>query len=231
VTKALRIDMFVAQADRMKEKLKATERKAEEVEKEVEERWEAWAEKEAQVKAGKAVSAERKKWQAEGKALPVETVTITTQTDHIQKPTVVQVDDGTQTDVALEVLKKAMEKKRAKKGKGRAKNSEDTVIKDGSDNSDSYQEMYEDLSGYEDEDEALVAAPPATKKHAAPRSAARPAGKRPRPAKTPPWSTSPDDNGPLVKAIVIHGAPWQRPLADTIQDGGGKGIMGPRWLL
>jgi len=50
--------------------------------------------KEAQVKAGKAVSAEQK-WQAKGKALLVEMVTIATQTDHIQEPTVVQVDDGT----------------------------------------------------------------------------------------------------------------------------------------
>jgi len=113
------------------------------------------------------VSAERKKWQAKGKALPAEMVTIATQTDHIQEPTVVQVEDGTQTKVALEQLEKAMERKREKKGKGRAKDSEDTVMKDESDNSDSYREMYEDLSGYEDEDEALVAAPLATKKQAA----------------------------------------------------------------
>jgi len=170
------------------------------------------------VKAGKAVSAERKKWQAKGKALPVETVTVATQTDHIQEPTVVQVDDGTQTEL--------------EKGKGRAKDSEDTVMKYGSDNSDTYREMYEDLSGYEDEDEALVAAPLATtKKQAAPRSAAKPAGKRSRPAKTPHRSTSPDDNGPLVKAMVIHGVPCQRPMADMIQDVGVKGIMGARWLL
>jgi len=58
-----------------------------------------------------------------------------------------------------------MEKKRESKGKGRAKDSEDTVMKDGPDNSDGYREMYEDLSGYEDEDETLVAAPPATKKN------------------------------------------------------------------
>jgi len=95
-------------------------------------------------------------------------------------------------------------------------------MKDGSENSDSYREMYEDLSRF-DEDEALVAAPPATKKQAAPRSAARPAGKRSRPVKTRPWSTSPDDNRLLVKAIVIHGA---RPIANTIQDVGMKGIMG-----
>jgi len=49
------------------------------------------------VKAGKAVSAERKKWQSKGKALPVETVMNATQTDHIQKPKALQADDGTQT--------------------------------------------------------------------------------------------------------------------------------------
>jgi len=37
---------------------------------------------------------------------------------------------------------------RGQKGKGRAKVSEDAGIKDGSDNSDSYREMYEDLSMY-----------------------------------------------------------------------------------
>jgi len=177
------------------------------------------------------VSAERKKWQAKGKALPVEIVTIATQTDHIQEPTVVQVDGSTQTEVALEQLEKAMERKRKRKGKERAKDSVDTVMKDGSNNSEIDREMFEDLSGYEDEDEALVAAPPATKKQAAPRSAARPAGKRSRPAKTPPRSASPDDNGPLVKAMVIHGVVYQGPMADTIQDVGVNGIMGARWLL
>jgi len=206
----------------LQEKVKTAERKVEEAEEKAEEKWKAWAEKEAQVKAGKAVSAERKKWQAKGKALPVEMVTTATQTDHIQEPTVVQVDDSTQTEVAL----------RERKGKERAKDSEDTVMKDGSNKSDTDREMYEDLSGYEDENEALVAAPLATKKkQAAPRSAARPAGKRSRPAKTPPRSASPDDNGPLVKAMVIHGVPCQRPMADTIQDVGVKGIMGARWLL
>ena len=202
-----------------------------EAEEAAEVKWKAWAEKEAQVKAGKAVSAERKKWQAKGKALPVEKVTIATQTDHIQKPTVAQFDEGTQTEVVLEELEKAMKRKRERKGKGRAKDSEDTVMKDGSNNSDTDQQMYEDLSRYEDENEALVAAPLATKKQAAPRSAARPAGKRSRPAKTPPRSASPDDNGPLVKAMVIHGVPCQRPMADTIQDIGVKGIIGARWLL
>ena len=140
---------------------------------------------------------------------------------------VVPTDDGIQTEVALEDLEKAM-KKRERKGKGRAKDSEDTVMNDGSENSDRYREMYEDLSGNEDEDEALVAAPPDTKIQAALRSATKRTGKRSRPAKTPPRSASPDDNG---QAMVIHRVPCQRPMAVTIQDVRVKGIMGPRWLL
>jgi len=192
---------------RVKEKLTIAERKAEEAEEKAEEKWRAWAEKEGQVKAGKELSVERKKWQAKVKALPVENVMIATQTDYIREQTVVQVDNGIQTEVVLETLEKAMEKKSERKGKGRAKDSEDTVMKDGSNNSDSSREMYEYLCGYEDEDEAMVAAPPATKKQAAPFSAAKPAGKRSQPAKTPPRSGSSDNNGPLVKAMVIHGVP------------------------
>ncbi|KAF8419534.1 hypothetical protein EV426DRAFT_644790 [Tirmania nivea] len=59
--------------------------------------------------------------------------------------------------------------------------------------------LYEDLSGYEDEDEAPVVAPPTTKKQAAPRPAAK-AGKKSRPAKTLPQNTLPSDNS-LAKAI------------------------------
>jgi len=110
--KTLTIAMFVAQADRLDEKKKAAEQRADEAEEKAEEKWRAWVEKEVQVKAGKAVSAERKKWQAKGKALPVETVTTTTQTNHIQELTVIQMDDSTQTEVALEELEKEMEKKR-----------------------------------------------------------------------------------------------------------------------
>jgi len=137
----------------MKEELQVVQRRAEEAERKAKEKWKAWAEKEAQVEAGKAVSAELKKWQTKGKALPVETVMMVNQTDHIQEPTVVHVDDGTQTEVMLKVLEKAMERKRERKGKGRAKDREDIVMKDRSHNSDSYREMYEDLSGYEHEDE------------------------------------------------------------------------------
>jgi len=104
-------------------------------------------------------------------------------------------------------------------------------MKDRSDGSDSYLHAYEDLPGYEDEDEALVAAPPTTKKQAAPRQAARPAAWRSRAAKTRSRSTSPNVNGPLVKAMVIHGAPCQRPMADTVQDVGMKRILWARWLL
>ncbi|KAF8419542.1 hypothetical protein EV426DRAFT_709757 [Tirmania nivea] len=87
----------------------------------------------------------------------------------------------------------------------------------------------EDLSGYEDEDEAPVAvAPPITKKQAALRLAAN-AGKKSLPAKIPPQKTPPNDK--LAKAVVIHGFPCQRPMADIIQDIGVRGIMGARWLL
>ncbi|KAF8416587.1 hypothetical protein EV426DRAFT_721711 [Tirmania nivea] len=87
--------------------------------------------------------------------------------------------------------------------------------------------IYEGLSGYEDEDEAPVVAPPTTKKQAAPCPAAK-AGKS-RPAKISPQKTPPNDK--LVKAVVIYGVPCQRPIADIIQDMGVRGIMGARWLL
>ena len=34
-----------------------------------------------------------------------------------------------------------------------------------------------------------------------------------------------------TKAIVVHGVPCQRSMAQVIQDAGGKEIMGVRWLL
>lgn len=76
---------------------------------------------------------------------------------------------------------------------------------------------YEDLSSYYDEDIVPVTATPVTKKQAALCLAAR-AGKS-RPAKIPPSVTSPPGIG-LAKAIVIHGIPCQRPMADIIQDVG-----------
>jgi len=83
------VTMFAEQAGRIKEKLQAAERRVEEADEKADEKWRTWAEKEVQVKAGKAVSAERKKWQAKGKAVPVEMVTTATQTNHIQELMVV----------------------------------------------------------------------------------------------------------------------------------------------
>jgi len=188
------------------------------------------------------VSSERKKWQAKGKALLVEMVPHATQTqpkEEMVKPMLVtsstqtvetrQEERGIQTEV--DVLVEAMErKKNRKKGKGKERRKdEDTEMKDGSGdpNTDRYQE-YEDLSSYEEEDETLAPEPPAKKKQAA-RLPAAPAGKKSQPAKTPPRSTSPNDI--LVKALVVHGIPCQRPLAELVQDVGPGGIMGARWLL
>jgi len=67
--------------------------------------------------------------------------------------------------------------------------------------------MYKELAGYGNENEAPVVAPPATKKQSASRSAAKPVGKKSRPAKTPSTITSP--NG-LAKAMVILGVPCRR---------------------
>jgi len=102
-------------------------------------------------------------------------------------------------------------------------------MKDGSVDSDTNRE-YEDLSSYEDEDEVLVAAPPATKKQAIRLPAAKSAGKKSQPAKTHPQNPPPGDNR-LVKAMVIHGASAQRPMSDITQVVGARGIMGPLWLL
>jgi len=209
---------------------------------ECEKKWKKWAEKEAQLKAGKTVSAERKKWQAKGKALPVDMVPHATQTqpeEEMVKPILVtssvqtvetrQEERGIQTEA--DVLVEAMErKKNRKKGKRKERRKdEDTVMKDGSGDldTDRYQE-YEDLSSYEEEDETLVPEALAKKKQAARRPTA-PAGKKSQPAKSPPRSTSPNDT--LVKALVVHGIPCQRPLAELVQDVGPGGIMGARWLL
>ena len=166
---------------------------------ECEEKWKKWAEKEAQLKAGKAVSAERKKWQAKGKALPVEMVPHATQTQPEEekvKPILAtssaqtmetgQEERGIQTEA--DVLVEAIErKKNRKKGKGKERRKdEDTVMKDGSGDltTDRYRE-YEDLFSYEEEDETSALEPPAEKKQAARRPAA-PAGKKSQPAKTHP---------------------------------------------
>jgi len=116
------------------------------------------------------VSSERKKWQAKGKALPVEMVPHATQTqpeEEMVKPMLVtssvqtvetrQEERGIQTEA--DVLVEAMERKKSiKKGKGKERRKdEDTDMKDGSGDlvTDRYQD-YEDLSGYEEEDETLT---------------------------------------------------------------------------
>jgi len=195
-----------------------TEREHQKELEECEEKWKKWAEKEAQLKAGKAVSAERKKWQAKGKALPVEMVPHATQTqpeEEMVKPMLVtssvqmvetrQEERGIQTEA--DVLVEAMERKNNRKmGKGKERRKdEDTEMKDGSGDldTDRYQD-YEDLSGYEEEDETLTPEPPAKGKQTARRPAAL-AGKKSQPAKTHSRSTPP--NNTLVKALVFHRIP------------------------
>ena len=72
------LNLQMQESQRLRKEMK---QKVEEAEEAAELKWKAWAEKESQVKAGKAVAAERKKWQAKGKALPVEKVHQLTQTD------------------------------------------------------------------------------------------------------------------------------------------------------
>ena len=85
---------------------------------------------------------------------------------------------------------------------------------------------YEDLSSYEEEHVVQVAAPPATKKLAALRLVAN-AGKKSQRAKKNQVTSVRTSS----RAMVIHGIPCQRPLANIIQDVGVKGTMGARWLL
>jgi len=176
------------------------------------------------------------------KALPVEMVPHATQTqpeEEMVKPmlatssiqTVETRQEEKEIQTEADVLVEAMERKKNRKkekGKERRKD-EDTVMKDGSGDfdTDRYRD-YKDLSGYEEEDETLALEPPVRKKQAARRPAA-PAGKKSQPAETPPRSPPPNDI--LVKALVVHGIPCQRPLAELVQDVGPGGIMGARWLL
>jgi len=122
------------------------------------------------------------------------------------------------------------EEKRA--GRGARAEGEDVVMEDMPGDAEVTWQPYEDLSGYEGEDEAPVVAPP-TKKQATRRPAAGSttlAGKRSRPAKTTPRCESP--NGKLAKAMAIHGVPCHRPMAGIVQDVGLEaGIMGAHWLL
>ncbi|KAF8417881.1 hypothetical protein EV426DRAFT_621510 [Tirmania nivea] len=154
--------------------------------------WKEWAEKEVEERTKKILVSQQKKWQAKGKALLVEIVSVATQSD--------------QVPVVVEAEKILTEEEIEKRG---AKDREDVVMADRSD-------LYEDLSGYEDEDEAPVVAPPTTKKQAATRSVVR-AGKNSRLVKLPLPTILPGDN--RSKAIVIH------------EEIGMRGIMGARWLL
>ncbi|KAF8422236.1 hypothetical protein EV426DRAFT_706418 [Tirmania nivea] len=106
----------------------AREREMDLLVEEAESKWKQWAEKEIQVKAGKVVAAERKKWQSEGKGLPIEVVTSAAQTDQTIEDVKVRVEAAIQTEVEI--------------GKRGASNSEDVVMRDGSN-------IYEDLSGYD----------------------------------------------------------------------------------
>jgi len=175
----------------LQEKLKAAERKAEEAEEKEGEKWKAWAEKEVQVKTGKAVSAERKKWQAKGKALPIETVTTP------PRPTISRNRRWYRWMMA--------HRRSWRRGRGEPR----AVRIRGSDSG---------TSGYK-------------KKTGFSTFGSKTGWEAISTSQTPPRSALPDENGPLVKAMVIHGVPCQRPMADTIQEVGVNGIMGARWLL
>jgi len=213
---------------------------------EYQEKWRKWVEKEAQLKAGKAMSTKRKKWQAKGKALPIEMVPNATQTqpeEEMVKPIPVMVEASMQTverrqeegsvQTKGDVLEQATKRKKNRnKGIGKEEKKEKDTARKGSHedpHANKYQE-YEDLSSYEEEDEILVVEPPVTKKNRLLDGQRQRLGINPKPAKKPLRSPSPN-NDTLVKAIVVHGIPCQRPLADLAQDVGPGGIMGACWLL
>jgi len=195
----LMVNRQMEESQRLRKEMK---QKVEEAEEAVELKWKAWAEKESQVKAGKAVAAERKKWQAKGKALPVEKVNQLSQTDCLE------------VEVKAEVVEMATQTEERKEE--RPIHTEELDVIMGEDSSASETEM---------KDNARVATPPATKKQVERRHSTK-AGKKSQPGK----HTPPVDNG-SARAIVIHGVPCQRPMAEIIQDTGVRGIMGARWLL
>ena len=186
----------------MKQKEEQWKKTFAEAEEAAEVKWKAWAEKESQVKAGMAVAAERKKWQPKRKSLPVEKVNQLSQTDCSGEVSKVEVVEmATQTEERKEERATYTEKL-------------DVIMGEDSSSSDA-----------EAKDDALVMTPPITKKQVEQRHSTK-AGKKSQPAKNIP----PVDNG-SARAIVIHGVPCQRPMADIIQDTGMRGIMGARWLL
>ena len=127
--------------------------------------WKEWAKKEVQSRAEKMVAAERKRRQSKGKALPVEMATSASQTDHTA---VVLLEVGVQTEeVKVEV---AQGTDKATQGT----DNEDVVMKDRHEVTELEEwQPYEDLSSYEEEDIARVAAPPATKKTGCPTSGSK----------------------------------------------------------
>jgi len=107
-------------------------------------------------------------------------------------------------------------------------------MKDGSDDAKIDWRLYEDLSSYEDEDEAPVVSP--TKIQAAPRPVAKkPVGRKSRPTKTAPEDTP--SGYTRAKGMVIHGVPCHRPVAKITEEvgaglrGSKVGIMGTRWIV
>jgi len=105
----------------------------------------------------------RKKWQAKGKAPQTELEEEKPIQVYLGRQTAKMVQGGraTQTEVTLEELGEAIDRRGGRrKGGERAKDREDIVMKDGSGDldRDRYRE-YKDLSNYEEDGEALVVAP------------------------------------------------------------------------
>jgi len=152
-------------------------------------------------------------------------------------PDMVDASTEPQEEALVEVRerkeRKRMEKKQTETGKERAESSglekqEDEVMLEAGRYS-----PYEGLSEYEKEieDMALVT-PPITKKQTTRRQVERPAG-RPQPTKYK-CTKAVDSEYVGTRAFVVHGIPYQRPMADTIQDmkkTGMRGIIGARWLV
>ena len=216
------VDTLITEEKKLREENKETERKLAEVIKakenelkEIEEKsstyWQEWAKKEVKSKAGKLVGLERKKWQAKGKAVPVEMVTTASQTDLVE---VVVAEIGIQTEKIRDEVTQRTEE-------------EDVMMEDRNEVAIAEWQLYEDLSRYDEEetDAARVIIPPMTKKPAATRPAGK-TGKQSQPVKThqeSPWAQS--------RAMVIHGIQCHTPLASIIQDVEVKGTMKAGCLL
>jgi len=131
------------------------------------------------VKVGKVVSAERKKWQAKGKALPVEKVHQLTQTDCLE------------VEVKPEVVEMATQTEEKKEERATYVKELDVIM--GEDSSPSEVEV---------KDDARVATSLVTKKQLERRQSTK-ARKGSHPAK----NTPPAGDSRSARAIVIHGVP------------------------